>query len=50
MSDDPSKNADGRTKWIKRKIDFSFGKVGDKKFEKAFYSEENAAKVCGLSI
>ncbi len=45
MADDAAKNADKRAVWLKKKVDVCFGKAGDKKFEKAFYAEENLVKV-----
>lgn len=47
MADDASK-ARKTALWLKKKVDVSFGKSGDKKFEKSFFQEENITKVLKL--
>ena len=43
MADDDAPK-DERLVWLRQKLIISFGKKGDKKFDKAFYAEELLAK------
>lgn len=43
MAQDPAK--DKRNIWLKSRIELSFNKKPDKKFDKAFYDEANITKV-----